>query len=234
MLEIFLISIASGSECRIYSKLEFILSRSLSFAILICRFKGEYFKMKFLFAAVVLLSFSTVIFAQRSNDNEPTKQLYALFDSEWEYNLKESPTFASYLGDKRYNDKWSDNSLAAIERRNQHTKDALEQLKKIDRAKLSVADQLNYDLFQKDLEQSLESFQYKQFLAPVSQQGGIQTQDELAQFINFTNRQRLRRLDRAAQCFSRFDGSNSGFDARRQTRKHNASEDRDAESSGAD
>ena len=90
------------------------------------------------------------------------------------------------MGDKRYNDKWSDNSLAAIERRNQHTKDALEQLKKIDRAQLSVADQLNYDLFKKDLEQSLESFQYKQFLAPISQQGGIQTQDELAQFINFT------------------------------------------------
>ncbi|CAN5600304.1 DUF885 domain-containing protein [soil metagenome] len=142
--------------------------------------------MKFLFTFAVFFAFSVVIFAQRSNDNEPTKQLYALFDAEWEYNLKESPTFASYLGDKRYNDKWSDVSLAAIEKRNQHTKDALEKLKKIDRAKLSVADQLNYDLFQKDLEQDIERFQYKQFLAPISQQGGIQTQDELAQFIIFT------------------------------------------------
>ena len=31
----------------------------------------------------------------------------------------------------------------------------------------------------------LESFQYKQFLAPISQQGGIQTQDELASFLTF-------------------------------------------------
>lgn len=139
-----------------------------------------------LFAFVLVLSFYSMMLAQRSNDSEPTKQLYALFDSEWEYNLRENPTFASYLGDKRYNDKWGDNSLAAIEKRNQHTKDALEQLKKIDRAKLSVADQLNYDLFKKDLEQDIERFQFKQFFAPISQQGGIQTQDELAQFLIFT------------------------------------------------
>lgn len=142
--------------------------------------------MKFLLTAAILLSFSTAIFAQKSNANEPTKQLYALFDSEWEYNLKESPTFASYLGDKRYNDKWGDNSLAAIERQNRHTKDALENLKKIDRSQLSFADQLNYDLFRKDLEQSIEGFQYNQFLTLITQQGGIQTQDELAQFIVFT------------------------------------------------
>ena len=61
-----------------------------------------------LFAFVLVLSFYSIMFAQRLNANEPTKQLYALFDSEWEYSLKESPTFASYLGDKRYNDKWSD------------------------------------------------------------------------------------------------------------------------------
>ena len=113
--------------------------------------------MKILFVSAVLLSFFTTVFAQNSNANESTKQLYALFNSEWEYSLKESPMFASYLGDKRYNDKWTDVSLTAIERRTQDTKNGLERLKKIDRAKLSVADQLNYDLFQKDLEQSLES-----------------------------------------------------------------------------
>ncbi len=143
--------------------------------------------MKFLIAVAAALLFSTVLFAQRSNNNEPTRQLYALFDSEWEYNLKESPTFASYLGDKRYNDRWGDASLAAIERRNDHTKETLEKLKAIDRTQLSVADQLNYDLFKKDLEQDIERFQYKQFLLPISQSSGIQTQDELAQFLRFQN-----------------------------------------------
>ncbi len=136
---------------------------------------------------VLVLTFCSIIIAQRSNNNEPTRQLYALFDSEWEYNLKESPTFASYLGDKRYNDRWGDASLAAIERRNDHTKETLEKLKAIDRTQLSVADQLNYDLFKKDLEQDIERFQYKQFLLPISQSSGIQTQDELAQFLRFQN-----------------------------------------------
>lgn len=143
--------------------------------------------MKILFVIAVLFLFSSSVFAQKSDDNEPTKKLYALFDSEWENKLKEDPIFASYLGDKRYNDKWSDLSLAAIEKRNRHAKDILEKLKAIDRKQLSVADQLNYDLFKKDLEESIEGFEYKRFLTPVNQQGGIQTQDDLANFLTFAS-----------------------------------------------
>lgn len=139
--------------------------------------------MKFLVITALLFLNLSIVFAQKSN--EATKQLYALFDSEWENTLKENPTFASYLGDKRYNDKWGDLSLSAIERRQRRDIETLEKLKKIDRAQLSAADQLNYDLFLKNLEQSIEGFEFKQFLAPLTQQGGIQTQDELAQFINF-------------------------------------------------
>ena len=138
------------------------------------------------------------------------------------------------MGDKRYNDKWNDVSLAAIERRNQHTKDALEKLKKIDRAKLSVADQLNYDLFQKDLEQDIESFQYKQFLAPVTQQGGIQTQDELAQFINFQTVKDYEDWIARLNAFPVLMDQTLDLMREGKTRKHYASEDRDAESSGAD
>ena len=145
-------------------------------------------KMRTFFAFLAaIFVFNLAIYAQtaNSNKNEATKQLYALFDSEWENGLRSNPTFASYLGDKRYNDKWRDNSLVAFEKRNDENKAALEKLNKIDRSQLSVGDQLNYDLFKKDYEQSIESFQFKQFLAPLSQQGGIQTQDDLANFLNF-------------------------------------------------
>jgi uncharacterized protein (DUF885 family) len=143
------------------------------------------FGMKFLILLAFLLFNFSIVFAQNSNQNGATKQLYALFDAEWENNLRENPTFASYLGDKRYNDRWEDRSLAAIERRHRRNTEVLEKLKKIDRSQLSVSDRLNYDLFQKDYEESVERFQFKQFLLPVSQQGGIQTQDELAQFLQF-------------------------------------------------
>src|SRR5579863_3693407 len=41
--------------------------------------------------------------------------LNTLLDEQWQYNLKNSPEFASVLGDKRYNDRWTDQSPAAIE-----------------------------------------------------------------------------------------------------------------------
>src|SRR5690349_25012045 len=42
-------------------------------------------------------------------------KLDALLAEHWEYTLKRSPEMASTLGDKRYNDKWSDRSFEAIE-----------------------------------------------------------------------------------------------------------------------
>ena len=133
----------------------------------------------FVFVFVFLFTFSTV-FAQ-----DATKQLYALFDSEWQWNLETSPTFASYLGDKRYNNRWSDQSLNAIKSHNQHRIETLANLKKINRTALSDKDKLNFDLFQKDLESALDNFKTQLYLLPINQRGGIQTSDELAEFIQF-------------------------------------------------
>ena len=44
------------------------------------------------------------------------KALHTLLDEQWEYTLRTSPEFASILGDKRYNDKLTDFSQAAIDR----------------------------------------------------------------------------------------------------------------------
>lgn len=118
--------------------------------------------------------------------NEPTRQLHAFFDQRWERGLEESPTFASFLGDKRYNDRWGDNSFEAIERRHREDIAALETLKKIDRSGLSVTDRLNYDLYKKELEGDIEGFRFKGYLQPVNQRGGIQAADGVARLIRFT------------------------------------------------
>ncbi len=140
----------------------------------------------FMLLAILATAFS-IVHAQNqtSVQNPATVRLYALFDEEWELGLKENPTFASFLGDKRYNDRWSDQSLQAIEKRQQHRIETLASLKKINRNELSVADRLNYDLFQKDYEEAVEGNKFKRYLLPITQQGGIQTADELAQFIRF-------------------------------------------------
>lgn len=142
--------------------------------------------LKLAFTMLFALIVSTV-FAQNTNSakNSATTQLYALFDTEWELNLRDNPTFASFLGDKRYNTRWTDISLSAIEKRHQHRIETLAKIKQIDRAELSVADQLNYDLFQKDYEEAVEGNKFKQYLLPVNQGGGIQTADELAALMSF-------------------------------------------------
>lgn len=120
-----------------------------------------------------------------ANQAAATKELYRLFDAEWNWRLQESPTFASYLGDRRFNDRWNDASLTAIENRQKHRVETLEKLRKIDRNTLSAADKLNFDLFQKEYEEDIEAHKYKRYLLPVSHDGGIQTADNLAQFLRF-------------------------------------------------
>ena len=81
---------------------------------------------------------------------------------------------ASQLGDRRWNDRWPDVSLAAHARRHEHDKDALARLRAINRAELSAADQLNYDLFLKERETDIEEYGYRWYLVPLNQRGGIQ------------------------------------------------------------
>ncbi len=137
--------------------------------------------MKLLLFVFVLLFVCSTVLAQR----DATRNLYALFDKEWELNLRENPTFASYLGDKRYNTQWGDVSLAAINKRNLHQTETLARITRINRAELSDKDKLNYDLFKKDLEESIEGFKFKSFLLPIKHDSGIQTADQLAEFLQF-------------------------------------------------
>ncbi len=146
-------------------------------------------------AVAALLAPGPIVVAQptaRTRNQATAKQttpaaraLHKLFDDEWEWEMRENPTFASTLGDRRYNDRWSDAGLDAVKRRHQHRLETLARLKTIDRARLSPADQLNYDLFKKDLETDIEQFKFSMYLLPVNQRGGIQNIDELTQLLRF-------------------------------------------------
>src|SRR5919201_116922 len=81
---------------------------------------------------------------------------------------------------RRYNDRWEDASLENIARQHQHQLDALKRLESIPRAQLPPADQLNYDLFKKDLDNDIEGYKFKLYLLPVNQRGGVQSVDEIA------------------------------------------------------
>ncbi len=63
--------------------------------------------------AIAVLVLTATALAQ---DAATTKALHDLFAREWEYGLQQSPTRASQLGDRRWNDRWRDVSLEAIKR----------------------------------------------------------------------------------------------------------------------
>ncbi len=124
--------------------------------------------------------------AQTERSGE-SKRLWDLFDREWQHQLREFPEMASSMGDKRYNDRWSDISLEAVERRHRHDRKVLEELSSFDPAKLDAQDQLNLKLFVKQLQHSVDGHRFRRYLVPLNQRGGIQTSDQLAQRLWFTS-----------------------------------------------
>src|SRR6188474_555521 len=87
--------------------------------------------------------------------------LQKLFDTTWQEDLADDPVSATQLGDLRYNDRWPDMSLEAIDRRQKKNYARIQTLAKINREKLAPADQLNYDLFQRDIRTRIGEYQFK-------------------------------------------------------------------------
>jgi prolyl oligopeptidase len=129
--------------------------------------------------AALLLTASAATIADATSDFE------LLLDEHWEWGLASSPVFASTLGDRRYNDSWSNQSLAAIERRHKETQEFLRRAYAIDRAQLSASDQLNYELFRRQLQDDVDVHQFRGYLLPFFHRGGVQNLE------NTTNQLRL-------------------------------------------
>ncbi|TXI46361.1 MAG: DUF885 domain-containing protein [Lysobacter sp.] len=112
-------------------------------------------------------------------------RLRAFFDAEWERNLREHPESASFEGDRRFNDRWTDLSFEAIERRQAADRDALAALQRFDREQLDAADRLNYDTFLWLQKKAVERQRFREYLQPISHQGGVQTADGMIESLRF-------------------------------------------------
>lgn len=99
--------------------------------------------------------------------------LNALLSEQWEYHLRHNPEFASMLGDKRYNDKLSDFSQAAIDAEHQADANFFKRLQAIGAQGFSVQENLNRELMLRQLEEKLSGIRFKQWQMPVLQNSGI-------------------------------------------------------------
>ena len=95
-------------------------------------------------------------------------------DSDWENNLIKNPLFASYVGDKRFNDKINSNSINQfLNQKNSH-KESLKILQDIDITKLNDSNKLNYKLKEFGLMSNIGP-EFPVYYLRLNQRGGIQS-----------------------------------------------------------
>jgi uncharacterized protein (DUF885 family) len=102
------------------------------------------------------------------------KALNDLLAEQWEYRLRTSPLEASFLGDKRWNDKLDDFSQEAIDKDLQETQKFLTRFEAIDISGFPRQEILNKRLMVRDLKMDLEEARFKPWEMPVTQQSGVQ------------------------------------------------------------
>src|SRR5271157_951963 len=99
----------------------------------------------------------------------------ALFDEQYESDLRNFPERATAFGDYRFNDKLADYSLAAIMQRDQTNRAFLARLQAIPTTGFSDQAVLSHDLLIRVLQQRVADFDLKEYEMPVNQQNGIHT-----------------------------------------------------------
>ncbi|HEV7923476.1 MAG TPA: DUF885 domain-containing protein [Thermoanaerobaculia bacterium] len=146
--------------------------------------------MKTLLAVALLLSTVAASAAELSaaDLDKRRKALADLLHEQWEYTMRTSPEFASILGDKRYNDKVSDNSEAARLADVRETRRFLERFQAINTAGFSEQEKLNKELMVRDLKDGLEADRWHEWEMPVNQMGGIHLfAAQFPSFLSFTS-----------------------------------------------
>jgi uncharacterized protein (DUF885 family) len=150
--------------------------------------------------SLVILSLVVGAMVLSAQSPTPREQLHALFDRTWEWELSESPTTASTLGDLRWNDRWDDLSLAALERRQAHRQAVLRELASIPRETLSPVDRTHYDVFKYQYATTVEAYAHRFQLIRTATYDGVQNTEQIVDNLRFTSvkdyEDWLARLDR--------------------------------------
>jgi uncharacterized protein (DUF885 family) len=103
-----------------------------------------------------------------------SERLQELIRISYDYSMLSFPEFATFRGDPRGRDRWTDQSAAAIAQRQSDQRILLSALESIDRDALGKAEQTNYDLFLERNRSGVEGQAFPGHLMPINQMGGPQ------------------------------------------------------------
>jgi uncharacterized protein (DUF885 family) len=136
--------------------------------------------------AFVLVAFSCLIAAPLHGADAKSlearrAQLKQLLSEEWEYELRESPEEATTIGDYRYNDRWSDISLAHVQVQKQDALQWVSRFEAVDTTGFPEQEKLNRTLMLRNLKDRIEGIDFKTYEMPIDQLNGVQLQ--LPEFV---------------------------------------------------
>jgi uncharacterized protein (DUF885 family) len=138
------------------------------------------------FLVILMAAVSYAADAAKPDLEARRKALNDLLAEQWEYTLQTNPEFASILGDRRWNDKSSDQSLAAVQKDLEKTREFLARFEAIDTAGFPEQEALNKTLMVRNLRENLEGAKFKGWEMPVAQNYGLYLQaPQLVSYLPF-------------------------------------------------
>jgi uncharacterized protein (DUF885 family) len=117
---------------------------------------------------------------------ERRSAMNALFQQYWDAYLEHSPEFASTLGDKRWNDKITDYSVAAHNAWLEQEQKFMMKLGAIDPEAFTDSEKMSRELLLREFVDDIEASEFKEWEMPVDQMHGIyETYPGLANHLSF-------------------------------------------------
>ena len=102
-------------------------------------------------------------------------QAAELYERDWQWQLRQHPEQATLFGDRRYNARLSDTSLAARAAALEHERKVLDAARALDRTALAGQELVSYDLFVKAKERAVAAAMFTAFdPQPISAYDGLQ------------------------------------------------------------
>ena len=154
---------------------------------------GQPKSLTIIFCLAVLSScqiqIDTSVTTSVTTDVTEDKKFELYLDELWESNLKRRPVFATRLGDKRFNNKITSNTVEEFEKNKTQIQIDFKDLNSFNFDDLSEENQLNYRLKQVSLSSSIELSEYPSYFMSLNQRGGVQSYYETGDRLNFTSKQ---------------------------------------------
>ena len=142
-----------------------------------------------IFCLAVLSSCQIQIDTSVTTSVTEDKKFELYLDELWESNLKRRPVFATRLGDKRFNNKITSNTVEEFEKNKTQIQIDFKNLNSFNFDDLSEENQLNYRLKHVSLSSSIELSEYPSYFMSLNQRGGVQSYYETGDRLNFTSKQ---------------------------------------------